>query len=283
MMSFDYTDHSEENLFRMDPAPLRSLIRYKAHKTIEIQLYNAIVKGKKLSADIGQGVRMMLNIWKKRGLPMESPDFQWIDHLYEAVEQVKEGRQPELFGNARDFFSDDDLESVRNLFYQRRSIRHFTEEEVPDWMVDEIIKAGLWAAQGGNLGNTRFLVIRESNEPGLLIGGDIPSGSVHIVVCQDTRAYKVIPTYAKFEETYKTNQNLDCGAAMQNMVLMAHALGLGAAWLTFNNQKMKGKLRDRFQLEDHIVIMNYIDIGFPNSQPIPRGRHNVDEVIIGRV
>lgn len=282
-MSFDYTDHSEENLSRMDPAPFRSLIRYKAHKTIEIQLYNAIVKGKKLSSSIGQGVRKMLDIWKKRGLPMGSPDFQWINHLYQAVEQVNKGKQPDLPGNERQVFSDDDLDTVRNLIYQRRSIRHFTEEQVPDWMLDEIIKAGLWAAQGGNLGNTRFLVIRESNEPGLLFGGDIPPGSVHIVVCQDTRAYKVIPTYEKFKETYKTNRILDCGAAMQNMVLMAHALGLGAAWLTFNSQNMKDKLRERFQLEDHIVIMNYIDIGFPNSQPIPRGRHNVDEVIIQMV
>jgi nitroreductase len=282
-MSFDYTDHSEENLTKMEPAPLRSLIRYKAHKTIEVQLYNAIVKGKKLSPTIGQSVRRMLNIWKMRGLPMESPDFEWIDHLYKAVEQLNEGRKPDLPGNERVFLSGEDQENVKNLIYQRRSIRHFTDEEVPDWMVDEIIKAGLWAAQGGNLGNTRFLVIRESNEPGLLLGGDIPPGSVHIVVCQDTSAYKVIPTYERFKETYKKNQTLDCGAAMQNMVLMAHALGLGAAWLTFNSQQMKDKLRERFQLEDHIIIMNYIDIGFPNSQPIPRGRHNVDEVIIGRV
>lgn len=282
-MDFNFTDHSEENLQEMEPAPLRSLIRYKAHKTMEVQLYNALLRGNRVSPELGSGVREMLEIWQERGLPTNAPDFEWIARLFDVIEQAQNDPQPDLPGSKITPITETERETVKRLIYERRSIRHFTDEEVPDWMVYEIIRAGLWAAQGGNLGNTRFLVVRESNQPGLFVGSDVRPGSVHIVVCQDLRCYRVIPTYERFRETYETNRVLDCGAAMQNMVLMAHALGLGAVWLTFNSQKMKDVLRAFFDLPEHIAIMNYMDLGYAAYQPIPRGRHNVEEVIIGRV
>jgi nitroreductase len=70
---------------------------------------------------------------------------------------------------------------------------------------------------------------------------------------------------------------------MQNMLLMAHALGVGAVWLTFNSQAMKDRLREFFHLPDHIAILNYIALGYAALHPIPRGRHAIQEVIIGRV
>lgn len=45
---------------------------------------------------------------------------------------------------------------------KRRSVREFTEQEVPDELIDKILEAGIWAAHGCNVQS-----IRDKNEPGL--------------------------------------------------------------------------------------------------------------------
>jgi nitroreductase len=149
-------------------------------------------------------------------------------------------------------------------------------------MIDEIIRAGLWAAHGCNLNSLRFIVVREQHEPGLFRGSDIPGGPVHIVACQDRRVYYMQPGYVRDLEKLERNRLLDCGAAMENMVLMAHALGLGACWLTFS-QEMLARLRSRFALPAHVEIVTYLDVGFPNQTPMPPGRITVEEAVLTRV
>ena len=78
------------------------------------------------------------------------------------------------------------------------------------------------------------------------------------------------------------NRLLDCGAAMQNMVLMAHALGLGGCWLTFRLDMIR-RLREYFALDDEIEIMTYLDVGFPAETPMPPGRRALEETILARV
>ena len=68
---------------------------------------------------------------------------------------------------------------------------------------------------------------------------------------------------------------------MQNMVLMAHALGLGAVWLTFTETR-KRRIRDHFEVPSHINIVSNVAIGWPAVNPIPPGRMELEEVLIGR-
>jgi nitroreductase len=70
---------------------------------------------------------------------------------------------------------------------------------------------------------------------------------------------------------------------MQNMVLMAHALGLGACWLTFGQPGMRQRLRDHFEVDDAIAIVTYLDLGYPAQTPMPPGRMALEEVVLGRI
>jgi nitroreductase len=179
-------------------------------------------------------------------------------------------------------FDESKRAAASQLIHQRRSVRHWTDEQVPDWMIDEILQAGLWAPHGCNLCSLRFLVVREKNVPGLFRGSDIPGGPLHIVACQDRRAYYAQPGYVANPDLLENNRVLDCGAAMQNMLLMAHALGLGAVWLTFSGE-MRQRLREHFALEDEIQIVTYLDLGFPAQMPMPPGRMALYEAVIVRV
>jgi len=278
------SDYARENLMAIHPTTLRAMIVERTHHTVEIQLYEALAKGKTLSPDRGDNVREMLAIWKERGLPMDSnsPDWAWVHALLDMANRLSKGEKVELSPFAWQLFDESKRAVASQLIRQRRSVRHWTDEQVPNWMIDEILQAGLWAPHGCNLCSLRFLVVREKNVPGLFRGSDIPGGPVHIVACQDRRAYYAQPGYVANPDMLENNRVLDCGAAMQNMVLMAHALGLGAVWLTFRHE-MKQRLREHFELEDEIQIVTYLDLGFPDQTPMPPGRMALDKAVIARV
>ncbi len=286
-MSVDYSkleenlDYTKEDPRTLDPTPLRAIIRERGHHTIEIQLYEALAKGVPLPVETGHRVKELLAIWRERGLPTDSPDLVYVQQLVDMAERVKKGEHVDLSKFAWKPFEDEDRQAARRLIRERRSVRHFTKEEVPDSLIDRVIEAGLWAAHGCNLNSLRFLVVREKNEPGLFRGADIPGGPVHVVACQDRRVYYCMSGYVAFPDMLERNRVLDCGAAMQNMVLYAHALGLGAVWLTFRRE-MVTRLQKRFNLPDYIQIVTYLDLGYPAETPLPPGRMTVDEVVLAR-
>jgi nitroreductase len=280
-MSIDY---SRENLMGIHPTTLRAMIVERTHHTVEIQLYEALARGQPLSPDRGDNVREMLAIWHERGLPTDpkASDWAWVHMVLDMAERVGRGEEVTLPSSDWYPLHADRHSLACQLIHERRSIRHWKQDWVPEFMIDEILRAGLWAPHGCNLCSLRFLVVREENEPGLFQGSDVPGGPVHIVACQDRRAYYAQPGYVAHPDMLERNRLLDCGAAMQNMVLMAHALGLGACWLTFRLD-MKERLRQRFELEDDIQIVTYLDVGFPAQTPVPPGRLALEETVIARV
>ena len=175
-------DYSRENLMTTNPTTLRAMIVERTHHTVEIQLYEALAQGLALSQDRGDNVRELLDAWRDRGLPIDpsATDWHWVRSLLAMAQQLSEGKEVELSSFAWQPFDESSREVTSRLIHQRRSVRHWTEERVPDWMIDEIMAAGLWAPHGCNLCSLRFLVVREENAPGLFRGSDIPGGPVHI-------------------------------------------------------------------------------------------------------
>ena len=119
------------------------------------------------------------------------------------------------------------------------------------------------------------MVIREEVEPGLFEDSDVPGGPVHIVVMQDTRCYQANALMPEF------NKLLDCGAATQNIVLAAHAYGLGGCWLTFSENK-RARLIEHFAIPQHTKVVTYVDVGWPDQSPCPVWRCSVEEAVIHR-
>jgi nitroreductase len=60
---------------------------------------------------------------------------------------------------------------------------------------------------------------------------------------------------------------------------MAHALGLGACWLTHGEETQK-KIREHFGLPETFVSRCHIVLGWPDEAPIKSQRMSLDEAII---
>ena len=275
MSSVNIHGYSEKELRDMDPAVLRAIIHERTHHTIEVNIYRILAGKRGLPPNFGETAELLLNIWRSRGLPTDAPDIKWCLRYVELAKKLRDGEKPELGTAVPQPFAEDELKTVNKLIFERRSIRQFKDRPVPDEMIREILRAGLYAPQGCNVGANRFLVLRDPEE-WKLVRSDIPlENCVMIVVLQDLRTYRAM----KFDEYVPQNLYYDAAAAADHICLMAHALGLGACWLTHGEETQK-RLREHFGLHEEMVSRNHIVVGWPDEAPIKSERIKLDEAII---
>lgn len=269
--------YATEDLMRMDPAPLRAILHERTHHTIEVMIYR-ILNGKlRKPPNFGSQAKLLLDVWKKRGLPTGTPDLQWCMKYVELADRLNAGKTVRLGTRAYKPLTGQEMKAIKKLIYERRSIRQFTGRPVSDKMVRQILQAGLMAPQGCNVGSTRYIILRKPEE-WKLVQSDIPiENGVMIVVCQDMSIYRAL----KFDEHVPQNIYYDAAAAADHMCLMAHALGLGACWLTHGEETQK-RLREHFGLPETLVSRCHLIAGWPDEAPIKSERMALDDVIIGK-
>ncbi len=152
----------------------------------------------------------------------------------------------------------DCLEAIRT----RRSIRAFTKEKVSDEQVRKIIEAGMYAPSAGNQQPWQFIVITDKNmlekvpdiHPYATMVEQAPAA---ILVCGDTNLAKSQAFWVQ-----------DCAAAVQNVLLAAHALGLGAVWTgVYPRQERVQGFQKLCKLPDHVVPFALVPLGHPAQKP----------------
>jgi nitroreductase len=231
----------------------------------------------KKPSNFGGQAKLVLDIWIKRGLSTDTPDIQWCIKNVELADKLNKGEKVDLATELPKPFSAAEMKTVKKLLHERRSIRQFTDKPVPDNMIDEILQAGLMAPQGCNVGSTRFIILRDPEE-WRLVRSDIPiENGVMILICQDMNAYKALDFISRVPH----NIYYDAAAAADHMCLMAHALGLGACWLTHGEDTQK-RIRERFGLPETFVTRCHIIVGWPDEAPIKSGRMSLDDVVVKR-
>ena len=175
-------------------------------------------------------------------------------------------------------FSRDEMEIVDRLLWQRRSIRDWVPgKPIPQAKIRKILEAGRAAPTGCNLDVVRFVVI-ENPEQAKCVWSDIPTPMdrcVLIVVCYDTRIYKTVG----HDRLVPRNQLFDCAAAADHMCLMAHALGLGAVWLT-QTEITSADFKRSFGLPEYIAPALHLAVGWPGVGTIKSARMPLKDMLI---
>jgi nitroreductase len=155
----------------------------------------------------------------------------------------------------------------------RRSIRRFTDVAVEDDVVERLLRAAMAAPSAGNQQAWRFVVVRDRDVLRQLADTSpyatmVPSAALAIVVCAEPAAEKHPGFWVQ-----------DCSAAVENLLLAAHALGLGAVWLGYY------PVRERIQgaagvlgLPEGIVPMSVVPIGWPKEDLPPVDRYDATYV-----
>lgn len=267
--------YTEEQLMAMKPDDLRAIFHERTHHTVEVLIYRILNGTRKMPEGFGVVAEYLLGIWKKKGLPLDPPDIQWCIRYIDLARRMRNGEKVKLEPTPWESFTESEAETMERLIYGRKSIRQFKPEPVPDEMIRRILKAGLYAPHGCNVGCTRFLVLKDPEEQ-KLVRSDIPiENCVMIVVLQELSMYKTL----RFDEYVPQNLYFDAGAAADHICLMAHALGLGSCWLTHGEETQK-RLREHFNLSPTMTSRNHIIIGWPDEETIKSERMSLDEAIL---
>ena len=159
----------------------------------------------------------------------------------------------------------DTLTAIRT----RRSVREYTEASVADKDIDILLRAAMAAPSANNTQPWEFVVIKDRKK------------------IQDGVAKTVFPALAKDAplailacvnttlEGLKDSGVLALSASTQNILLAAHALGLGAVWTaSYPREERMQKMRNYLGIPENIIPMALVVIGYPKALPAPADRFN---------
>ena len=146
----------------------------------------------------------------------------------------------------------------------RRSIRHFTDAKVSAEHIETLLRAAMAAPSAGNQQAWEFVVI---DDRPLLEA--IPTVHPYAQMCAEAPLCLVVCADIT-REKYAGFWVQDCSASTQNVLLAAHALGLGAVWLGIAAGGDRAQqVAELLRLPQEVQPLALIAIGHPaESKPV---------------
>ena len=164
---------------------------------------------------------------------------------------------------------------VENIM-TRTSIRNYTDQKVSADTIETLLRAGMAAPTAVNKQPWHFVVVIDQDKLEALATANPNAGMAKkaplaIVVCGDMKK--------TLEGGGRAFWIQDCSAATENILLAAHALGLGAVWTgTYPNEERVAAVTDILKLPETIIPLCTIVIGYPAEHPQPKDKWNPENV-----
>ena len=158
----------------------------------------------------------------------------------------------------------------------RASVRAFKRDAIPNDLIQKLLKAGMAAPTALNAKPWHFIVIHDQGQLSSLsvaspYTGLLADAPLAIAVCGD------ITKKAPGDEGIYWSQ--DACAATENILLAAHAMGLGATWTGSYPIEARYKLAQKvLSLPDNLIPVSIIAIGYPAVTVAPKDKWNPNNV-----
>ena len=158
----------------------------------------------------------------------------------------------------------------------RTSIRQYTDQPVEKEKIEAMLRAGMAAPTAVNAQPWHFVVVSDKAKLGELAAanpraGMLKSAPLAIVVCGDmTKA---------MEGKGRQFWIQDCSAATENILLAAHAQGLGAVWTAlYPMDERLQPVSEALKLPDTLIPLCTVVIGYPAEQPEPKNKWKPENI-----
>jgi nitroreductase len=195
---------------------------------------------------------------------------------------------------------------VDSAIKNRRSIRKYKEQDVPEDMLQEVVETALWAPSGMNRQEWEIVVVRGEMRRRLLdvIAKSRDDVRPHLeklfpekIVKATLKVFEnlggapvVILVYIPLEivrfaenldargryhlEFNRHGRLLSASALIQNLLLAAHARGLGTCWMT-GPKYVEDEINELLGMQNKELV-SVIPLGYPDqSPPAPPRKENV--------
>ena len=159
----------------------------------------------------------------------------------------------------------------------RRSVRKYKDKDVPWDSIVEILQAGKYAPFAGNIFNVKFIVVKNEAKRRA-----IAEASVQQYWMQDAPVHIVVVGEPEKAERYYGTRGVrlytiqGAAAAIQNMLLTAHSLGLGSCWVGAFDEE---EIRRICNLPEHVNVQGIITIGYADENPQAPPKYRIEHVM----
>ncbi len=161
------------------------------------------------------------------------------------------------------------------MMQNRRSVRKYTQESIPEEKIRKVLEAGLLAPSGRGRKPWEFILVRDRQT--LLKMSECREGSAKMLAGADCAVVVV----ADPEKTDVWTE--DCSIAMAYMHLMADSLGLGSCWIQGrlrnapDGRTTEEYLRDILGFPQTYRLEAILSLGMPDDHPAARSLEELPE------
>jgi nitroreductase len=150
----------------------------------------------------------------------------------------------------------------------RRSVREYSDKEIPKEDLKEIIDCGHMAATARNIQPWKFIVVQDKEKlakiselakNGFFIKG---ANAAVVVFSEDTKYYLE-----------------DGSAAICNIMLAANALGIGSCWIAGDKKDYCEDIKKLFNAPAEMKLVGMVSLGYAKEAVAEKEKKSVDEVL----
>ena len=163
------------------------------------------------------------------------------------------------------------LDEKLGFIFGRRSIRVYVPGEVSEEQLQTLLAAAMAAPSAAGKNPWHFLVVRNRRTllrmaTALPHGQMLATATLGIAVCGDMEVA---------HDNQLSYLLQDCSAAIENLLLAAHVLGLGACWLGVHPRAERIKsIREIFSLPASVLPVACVSVGYPGESKEPHATYN---------
>jgi nitroreductase len=165
-------------------------------------------------------------------------------------------------------------EATLALLKERRSVRKYRTDPVPADMLEQILEAGRWAPSASNRQPWAFIVVQDA-ETRRQVAANAAYYFVRWAHVSEAPLLIALCGHRK-SGIYRRFLHEDIGLAGGQMMIQAHALGLGTCWIGGLDRKA---LTGILKVPDDWEIVGLLTVGFPSESPRPSRRRALADVV----
>ena len=170
-------------------------------------------------------------------------------------------------------------DELLTLIKTRRSCRKYTAQQVSDEALHSITEAGLYAPSGHGKQDPVIVVVQDETMKAQLVAMNAAVMGVTSNPFYDAPTYILV-----FASADNKNAFQDGSCVLENMMLAAHALGLGTCWINREHEMFateEGKaLMKTMGLREGLIGIGALSIGHPAAPAKPAAERKMGRVVI---
>ncbi len=160
---------------------------------------------------------------------------------------------------------------LKETIYNRRSVRIFEDKEVEKEKIRQIVDAAQWAPSACNKQGWKFVAVLDKARKGAIV----EASKANALIKKAPVAIFVL--YEKHLTEHKNSYIQSASAAIQNLLLFTHNLGLGATWLTGLGDVEA--IRKELRVPESYNVIACVILGYSKETPMAPARKSIEEIL----